>query len=321
MSSDDTTWSGLADLLFPPDIWVPIAEILLPGANLGILLAIGLAIIYVAALYIDKTKTITGAWNPWVIFWIVVVIIVIILIIGWLFSPISLFGYEILSAAPDTCTGDRPSLEAGMCYRNCRDGFHGSMSMCIADSVNRGAGVIPGLAHKDAAPNSWCPGGWHDDGALCRAPMETDWCGRRDLLGTCWPVTTGGQVEAKQATCPPPSDFGGDYLTEYWKWRESNSKGDPKPGETLVEANAAHDKTCADIAMVNDKHWDNKDGLCYKGCPADYPNPVPGMPYLCFKGGELSYDRGIGHAPHMFRAFRKYPVDVPPHLPVDNTPT
>jgi hypothetical protein len=131
---------------------------------------------------------------------------------------------------------------------------------------------------------------------------------------------TGGQIEVKQATCPPPSDFGGDYLTEYWKWRTANEKGDPVPGETLVEANAANHKTCADVEEVNDKHWDNVDGTCYKPCPKDNPVHVPMAPYQCYKGGDVSYDRGAGRIPPAFRLLRKYAINIPPHAPVDNTP-
>lgn len=44
-----------------------------------------------------------------------------------------------------------------------------------------------------------------------------------------------------------------------------------------------------------------KDGLCYKKCPSNLPNRVPGMPYLCFKGTRgLSYGRGVGDVPPLF---------------------
>lgn len=43
---------------------------------------------------------------------------------------------------------------------------------------------------------------------------------------------------------------------------------------------------------------ENIDGLCYRKCPPDLPNHVPGMPYLCFKGSRgLSYGRGAGAVP------------------------
>jgi len=47
-----------------------------------------------------------------------------------------------------------------------------------------------------------------------------------------------------------------------------------------------------------DKYTDKVDGLCYKQCPADMPKHMPGMPYLCYPGGDLSYGRGAGVIPH-----------------------
>lgn len=51
---------------------------------------------------------------------------------------------------------------------------------------------------------------------------------------------------------------------------------------------------------------DKVDGLCYRKCPAHLPNRVPGMPYLCYKGGDLSYPRGAGKIPSMLRLIKKY---------------
>jgi hypothetical protein len=47
---------------------------------------------------------------------------------------------------------------------------------------------------------------------------------------------------------------------------------------------------------------DNVDALCYKKCPKNLPNRVPGMPYLCFEGSRgLSYGRGVGEIPPIMR--------------------
>jgi hypothetical protein len=44
-----------------------------------------------------------------------------------------------------------------------------------------------------------------------------------------------------------------------------------------------------------------KDGLCYKTCPPNFPNRVPGMPYLCYLGTKgLSYGRGGGWIPPLY---------------------
>lgn len=55
------------------------------------------------------------------------------------------------------------------------------------------------------------------------------------------------------------------------------------------------------------EYTDRVDGLCYKKCPAHLPNRIPGMPYLCYTGGPLSYTRGIGKVPSMIRVIGKYP--------------
>ena len=49
------------------------------------------------------------------------------------------------------------------------------------------------------------------------------------------------------------------------------------------------------------EYVDRVDGLCYKKCPKDFPVRIPGMPYLCYKGGPLTYDRGVGRIPHFLQ--------------------
>lgn len=279
------------------------------------------AVVMIGATYVDVTKTIPGAWNPWVIFWFVALNALLLLLIAWWFSPVELpYIGEVLSSAPNSCVGGHPSLEDGLCYKNCDPAFHGRGIECLADTVRRGVGVPIGMAHKGAAHDSWCPSEWVDDGLVCRSPIKWDSCGYK-LFGLCVAKQIGmGQVEAKQAICPGPTDFGPDYLHEYWKWRDANAKEDPAPGETDVQANAAGHKNAADIAQLNDKHSDLVDGLCYKPCPKDYPERYPGAPYLCYKGGRTGYYRGDGLIPPAFRLLKKYPVNIPPHIPVDNTP-
>lgn len=49
------------------------------------------------------------------------------------------------------------------------------------------------------------------------------------------------------------------------------------------------------------EHKDKIASLCYRQCPKELPNHVPGMPYLCFKGTRgLSYGRGVGDVPPLF---------------------
>lgn len=49
------------------------------------------------------------------------------------------------------------------------------------------------------------------------------------------------------------------------------------------------------------EHKDEVAALCYRRCPADKPNRVPGLPMLCMKGKRgLSYGRGAGGVPQIF---------------------
>lgn len=54
------------------------------------------------------------------------------------------------------------------------------------------------------------------------------------------------------------------------------------------------------------EYTDRVDGLCYKKCPKDYPFHIPGMPYLCYKGGDLSYGRGVGKIPSLIKLAGRY---------------
>jgi hypothetical protein len=46
---------------------------------------------------------------------------------------------------------------------------------------------------------------------------------------------------------------------------------------------------------------ENVTGLCYRKCPKELPDRIPGMPYLCAKLTRgLSYGRGVGEVPPIF---------------------
>jgi hypothetical protein len=42
-------------------------------------------------------------------------------------------------------------------------------------------------------------------------------------------------------------------------------------------------------------------GLCYRKCPKSLPERVFASPYLCYKGGDLAYGRGVGTVPPLVR--------------------
>jgi hypothetical protein len=51
-----------------------------------------------------------------------------------------------------------------------------------------------------------------------------------------------------------------------------------------------------------DKDREMKDGLCYRKCPKELPDRIPGMPYLCYRNLRgLSYGRGVGTVPPVFK--------------------
>lgn len=346
--SDDTTWSSLFDIFFPNEIWGPVSNMFASGLENGLLIASAAAIGYIVLLYIEKTKEIPGAWNPWVIFWIILLNGILLLFIAWWMSPIKFFGTEILSAAPNSCIGkgegEYGSLEGGLCYKNCKKGYHGVADRCWADTVNIGFGTVVGLEPCPVETDG--QGGWTNMGLTC-----TRWkreCVRWGIPGIAqwWTgcAETVGRLD-KGGVCPGPQDFGnGEIRTDskwdndYRQWKASNDKGDPlfdpvtKEVESIESARKGNRKQCADVAATTGKHteWlnifgngnrDIKPGMCYNKCPDEFPDHVPLMPYLCYKGGDtgLSYSRGVGRIPCTFRLLDKYCLDVPPKIPVANT--
>lgn len=176
-------------------------------------------------------------------------------------------GYRIFATTPDTCP---PGYEydAGLCYPPCEPGFNGVGPVCWAQTQSVGVGVPVGLEP--------CPAGWSNDGLTCREPLGwNSRCKRWSLFGAEWwtGCATGGRVRGRLnngGICDWPSDRGN------------------LPGHLVDKSDSKNYKAT---------HPDKVDGLCYKKCPEDKPNRVPGMPYLCMKGNRLSYGRGVGKVP------------------------
>ncbi len=154
-------------------------------------------------------------------------------------------------------------LDAGLCYPPCEPGYIGKGPVCWAETTGIGVGKPVGLEP--------CPPGWSNDGLTCRQPIR---------CATGWKFFTegcsGGRVVGRLnggGICDYPSNRG---ELPSWLVDKSNPKNY--------------------IAT----HPDRVDGMCYKKCPADKPNHVPGMPYLCMKGDRLSYGRGVGKVPPIF---------------------
>jgi hypothetical protein len=116
-----------------------------------------------------------------------------------------------------------------------------------------------------------CPDRWVNDGLICREPITND-CSWKGLFGECWGKLQGGKLKGRL-------DGGG-----ICDWPQDRSK---LPGW-----------------LADGEHPERVDGLCYRKCPTDKKERVPGMPYLCYKGGPLSYGRGVGVVPGLFRIGR-----------------
>ena len=168
-----------------------------------------------------------------------------------------------------TCPTDKPQYDAGLCYERCDEGYHGVGPVCWADTESRGIGKPVGLEP--------CPAGWVNDGLICREPLRWNSCKFRGLFNECWGGAEGGRLRGRLnngGICDWPADRGN------------------LPGWLVDKSDSKNFKAT---------HPERVDGLCYKKCPADKPNGVPGMPYLCFKGPRgLGYGRGVGTIPPFF---------------------
>lgn len=203
--------------------------------------------------------------------------------------------------------------DAGLCYDKCDKGYKGVGPVCWANSNDVGAGAL-----KE------CPPGWTNDGLTCREPISTsiDPCpsGSKDVAGTCW---------GKQRTCV--GGCGGDCGT--WKccgcsWSYDRDVVTRNVGERNMRTTggrvkgraAGSDLPCPKASPIE------IDGLCYKGCPADTPNRVKGMPYLCSSAsrvgdgrGGTSYGRGVGRPKLKMKTVEKDPTPQPAPPPTHSS--
>ena len=213
-------------------------------------------------------------------------------------------GVEIFSTYPNTCPPDKTDLDAGLCYKKCKPGFHGVGPVCWADSVNVGVGKPIGL--------NPCPPGWSNDGLICREPITNDcsW----EWLGICWGKLHGGRLLGRlNPYCPKPFQKSGNgYDTGdgdcVWPMDVTGFPQSLREYASRMRGRR-YPKTlgvCAGDGALSAEHVDYVDGLCYKPCPADLPARIPGMPYLCYKGEGLSYGRGVGSVPGLVRFGRTW---------------
>jgi hypothetical protein len=120
-----------------------------------------------------------------------------------------------------------------------------------------------------------CPEGWFTEGLICREPITggcTTYCDGN------WDWSAGGFCKTR---CEP---LRGGRL----KGRLDGGGKCPGP--------------------QGGDYYDRVDGMCYKRCPEKLPKHMPGMPYLCYVGGDLAYGRGVGKIPKLIRVAGKYPM-------------
>lgn len=132
-----------------------------------------------------------------------------------------------------------------------------------------------------------CKPGYHGVGPVCWADSENVGSGKVAGLGPC---PNGWEDWGLLCHEPIHCASGWAFFTEGCS------------GGNLV----AKDLLCPGPMSKTAK--DKVTGLCYESCPKHMPERIPGMPYLCYAGGDLSYGRGVGKVPSLIRLFGRFPL-------------
>jgi hypothetical protein len=177
-----------------------------------------------------------------------------------------------------TWFGDRSKteLDAGLCYQPCDSGYNGVGPVCWAETVNIGVGRPVGLEP--------CNPGWVNEGLICREPI------------TCTPIKCATGLDFFRKGCTGGGCSGGRL--------QGRLNGDPGGICDHEDKGNLPNWLVDSPGNKNAKatHPVNVASLCYRKCPKDKPDRVPGMPYLCFKNTRgLSYGRGVGDVPPMIQ--------------------
>jgi hypothetical protein len=160
----------------------------------------------------------------------------------------------------------------------------------------------------NTTPNT-CPPNKSDlDAGLCYTACRSGYHG---VGPVCWVDSVNVGVGTVVGLEPCPDGWSNDGLTCRepirndcsWKGLFGECWGRLQGGRIVGRLD--HGGVCPGPGGGDD-HTDKKDGLCYRPCPKDLPNRIPGMPYLCYKGGDLSYGRGVGSIPSIVRIAGKY---------------
>lgn len=196
-------------------------------------------------------------------------------------------GTRVFGTTPDTCPESHPSLEAGLCYRECYEGYHALATTCWADTKDIGSGFQP--RHLSCEESGYP--GYTNTGLFCQKGLSIDTGGS----WKAWEWKAELDIRERKWECPPEaSPFKGmveglqKALTDATSSEEIGNLG----GVLEILKKSSYES-----------YTDKVDGYCYRKCPADKPNHLPGSPWLCYNGrhGEgLSYDRGVGLVPDLF---------------------
>ena len=293
----EKTEDTMGDFLWMPEVFTPLYDILKSLTQtakiVGVIIVGGFLLYIYLSMVMDLRRTpypmSISLGAPLVIIIIgIACLLAIIIAIGFVFSPLTLFGFPILTSYPNTCPPTHPELNGLLCYKPCPSGRHRVGDVCWADSTENGIGTPVGL--------SPCPDGWNNWGLVCQKPISCfsiEDCFNHGRCGC-----SGGELWGRLndgGVCPGPQDAGGlpGFDDWYKRWKGANEKT-ARTKKRCSEPAGAHDgeRSCEEQKLVEDaKHtvWlnifasDNRDikpGMCYKPCPSGMTQ-VPLMPYLC----------------------------------------
>jgi hypothetical protein len=176
----------------------------------------------------------------------------------------------------DQCTANEEE-SAGLCYAKCDPGYEGVLDRCWSKYESVGVGVL-----QD------CPGGWANDGLICREPINTtlDPCpeGQWDVAGTCWGWNKGGcrggcgedcGQDCNNPCCGFPRVCVGRCCNCAGKWPDTkgiktqlHERNMKTTGGTLLGRMNGDSR----LRCPGD-HPELIDGLCYAKCPIKGGNP------------------------------------------------
>lgn len=197
-------------------------------------------------------------------------------------------GKRLIGFYPDTCPAHAPDLDVGLCYKPCAPGYVGRGPICWAETKYIGLGVLAALksCEESGYPENE---GWIDLPFSCfKQPSAKT--GKGADFYKVWEWKWSGGLELKKPKCPPGAKQVQDITIAQ---RIAKSSAGPTQARAIDQQKV----------YSPDVYSDPVGTLCYRPCPPDKPNHVPGAPYLCFKnsiGKGVSYERGAGTIPPPF---------------------